>query len=679
MQKLSHCSWFRRLYPPCNLTRRAVLDAIRILGCITLIFAFCVIVNSAHALDSISFDTEFGGKGSGAGGFSKNIHINFDADNNIYISDADNKMVQKLSPDGQFIMQIPKEKADELLFNKPGDICVDSVGNIYVADFTATHIKDTDNPKIYIFVPCVYKFSPQGELIETFFVNKVDMRPKKVLPVRVIIDDDGKPAYGIQPKDYDRPLLVDVDSQSNLYALDVKNCVVFKLAPDGSEVLHFGQYGSGKGELDNASDIEIDREDNVFIADTGNHRVLKFNSQGQLQFTIGQKGRGNREFIKPLRITAMKNGDTLVKDSSQFVRASHKYSSYSIMGGDESPGSKITRSLIPNQMLGNTSELDNLRERIRLLEEAEYYDYYYDKENGDEKGEKEEDEERKAQLLRKTLYHSVIERIQRFNTRGAYRGRVIYKIDKQSAQHHDLNFLAMDPLGRVYLRDESELTIRRYTISGITLTPSHIDAVYTARPEYYEQNFLEDYEDVDKKPNLRDEENLFNLRQSLLLNYDLSERWNVTFRDTLSYRERDAQYFVAPKQEDSYNYGDEGTENIFDANLRFITNPNPYRYKELNLYSQLLYGTTNLHRDSIFTELNKEFSRHEGDSKTLILGIDWDVLTRANLAFEYLNLDPNYTSRNFTREYYDVAGNLYQLYRSQNKASIWVGELNIKF
>ena len=679
----------------CNLSVRKIRNLVYILICTTLI-SVCI-NNFSAAVESIKFDVTFGGKGSGDGGFGKNIHINFDADNNIYISDTDNKMVHKLSPDGQFIMQIPptpyplqgmggKEYSPEPLFDKPGDICVDTNGNIYVADTTATHIKNTAEPKIYIFGPCVYKFSPKGELINTFFTDKLDAYPKTTtaIPARVVIDENGQPGFGIQPKYYDRPLLIDVDSQNNLYTLDVKNSVVFKLAEDGSEILNFGQYGAGEGEFDDPSDIEIDHQDNILIVDKGNNRVLKFNSEGQFQLALGKKGRGNSEFVKPLRITVMQSGEILVKDASQFVRALHQHPFYEA-GGLSSTGDPYTRfssNFIPDQVWGGKSELELLRERIQLLEEAEYYRYYYDdKENGDKDDEKKqgEDEEQKAYLIKKTIYHNVIERIQKFSGNGKYKGRVIYKIDKQSEADHDLNFLAIDRLGRIYLRDASELTIRRYTISNITISPSKIDAVYTARPEYSDNRFLEDYEDIDTKPNLKDEEGMFNLRQSLLLNYDLSERWNLTFRDTAIYGERDNEYVVAPKAEDSYNTVDEGIDNTFQTNLKFVTNPNIYKYKELNLYSQVLYGTTDLSRNSIFTDLNLQKSEHEGEARALIFGIDWDILTKANLSFEYLDLNPNYTSRNFTREYYDVSGDLYEVYKSQNKARTLTGELNIKF
>jgi len=636
---------------------------------IVLFTLFCII-STTNAIDSIRFDLAFGGKGAGGGGFSKNVHINFDKDNNIYISDADNKIVQKLSPDGRFLMQIPREKTDEPLFEKPGDICVDVAGNIYVADTTATHIKSTENPKIYIFAPCIYKFSPDGKLLETFFVDRVDVRPKTVLPVRLMIDENGQSAFGIQPKGYDRPLLIDADSKQNLYALDVKNCVVFKLDQTGKEILNFGQYGADDGEFDDATDIKIDLSDNVLIADKGNHRVQKFNPDGKFQLAIGKKGRGDNEFIKPLHISVIPNGDILVKDSSQFTRTMRQHPFYESGLSDTGYSRPLPLTLRNDQQ----SDVDQLRERVRLLEEAEYYSYFDDDKGGDKK--EEENEEQKAYRLRKTVYHNVIERVQEFNSRGMHKKRIIYKIDKQSEQHHDLKFLSIDRLGRIYLLDESELTIMRYRIGGLV---TQVEAVYTARPEYSDSSFAEDYEDIDEETDLKDEEKIFNISQSFLINYDLSERWNLSFRDTVSYGERDAMNTTFAKLEDSYEYGNQGYDNIFDANLKFVTNPNAYRYKELNLYTQLLYGKTDFQGNAMFTDVNQQKSEQEGKSKGIIFGMDWDILSRANLSVEYLNLDPNYTSRNFTRKYWDVSGDLYEVFKSQNRASILAGELNIKF
>ena len=59
-----------------------------------------------------------------------------------------------------------------------------------------------------MFAPCVYKFSGTGELLDTYFVDPVDVHPKVVLPVNLIIDEEGKTAFAIQPKGHDRALRV---------------------------------------------------------------------------------------------------------------------------------------------------------------------------------------------------------------------------------------------------------------------------------------------------------------------------------------------------------------------------------------------------------------------------------------------------------------------------------------
>ena len=148
------------------------------------------------AADLIKLEHEFSGKGSTQGAFGKTIFLAFKQ--NIYVSDTENRLIQKLSPIGEFLLQIPEnpESYDNFL-RKPGHIAVDDNGNIYVADVTTHHIADTSEPKIYIFVPCVHKLSLTGELLDTYFVDLVDERPGVVIPAVHLVDEGGKIALGI--------------------------------------------------------------------------------------------------------------------------------------------------------------------------------------------------------------------------------------------------------------------------------------------------------------------------------------------------------------------------------------------------------------------------------------------------------------------------------------------------
>ena len=668
-----------------------------------LFIAFALFVwraSETFAVDFLKLEQEFSGKGSTGGFFSTNIHVGFDTEGNIYVSDADSRLIQKLSSTGEFIMQIPKEKTVDNILRKPGDITADGDGNIYVTDITAHHIEETAEPKIYLFAPCVYKFSPSGELIHTYFVDAVNVRPKYVLPARLIIDEEGKTAFGIQPKGHDRELLVDVNSQNQLYVLDRKNATVHKFDANGETLIEFGRYGAGNGEFDSdASDIEIDIEGNVLIADTGNHRVVKFDAEGQFMLSFGEKGRGDGEFIKPIVISALGTSEILVKDASQFKRflGSPLANFLEVispsgqgLAGVYPTGTGLidsvidtvrSRSPLLNQD-SQRSDLDYLHRRIRLLEEAEYRRYlneFADEEDDEDENKKEEDEDLKAKTIRETIYHNVIARVQRFDSAGRYRGHVIYEIDRQSAEDHDLVFLALDVLGHIYLRDESDLTIRQYSIEGFTIKPSHMNAIYNTRAINVDNDFTEDYEDIDAEADVDDKLNQLRLSNSFLWTYNLSERWNLTFADVFIYGEQDERYITPPKQEDSYKFDTETLTNTFAANLKFITNPNPYRYKELNLYAERIDGTTELHQNAIFQDLNRQGQEGEGDASSLAVGLNWDVLTNVNLWLEYSDLNPAQTSRNFVRRFFDVSGNLYEVFSSRNQAKQYLGELTIKF
>ena len=344
-------------------------------------------VNSAFAVSFLKFEREFSGKGSTDGAFSANIHVAFDAEGRIYVSDADNRLIQKLSPSGEFLMQIPEEpQAIDNKLKKPGDIVIDGNGNIYVAETTAHHIAETDDPKIYMFAPCVHKFDPSGKLIHTYFVDPVDVRPKQVLAASLIIDEEGKTAFGIQPKGHDRALLIAVNSQNQLFVLDAKRGRIYMFNAAGGKLHVFGRYGAGNGEFDrDASDIAIDTLDNVLIADTGNHRVVKFDSEGQFLLNFGVKGRNDGQFTKPVTIAPLITGEILVKDSSQFKRHLGELPSGGVLSlipptatgiEDAVVRSGRSRSALLGQGFTGQSNFDALNRRIRLLEEAEYRRYF---------------------------------------------------------------------------------------------------------------------------------------------------------------------------------------------------------------------------------------------------------------------------------------------------------------
>ncbi|MFC1718603.1 NHL repeat-containing protein [Candidatus Poribacteria bacterium] len=606
------------------------------------------------------FDKEFGGKGSGDGAFGKVINLAFDSEGNIYVSDKENKMIQKLDPEGNFLMQVPREETDTPLFNAPGDIAVDMQGNIYVADWTSEHIEVTENPRLYIYGPCVHKLSVAGTILHTFFISPASPKPKTVVPGTFIVDETGQYGWALRPKEYDRQLLVAADSREDVYILDIKNNAIHKYNSSGKLLLSFGGYGSGDGELDAPGDMLIDPEGNIVIADKGNHRVVKLDRTGNHVLSFGSKGQDAGQFIEPVSLAITRNGEILVKDSSKFERIGLKHP---FRGRQQTLGQEYVVQSYEDEYSDTTRELE---ERILRLEEAL-------EEGGDK-------EKAKEKLLAKhARYYTVIEKVQRFSSTGEYIGKAIYKIDKSNRELYDLAFLALGPQGRIYLRDSDRLVIRRYAIKGFVPRLSEVEATYTARAENLDENFMEDYGDIDEQADLEDTRLEQAIQQALMVNYDLTEKWNFSLQDVYVLSRRESTYETPPKPEDNYEYDDKGWDNNFGLNLKYIADTDPYKYREMNFYSQFLAGATDYHREAIFTNVNQERSDRDGENTGLVLGADLDIHRSMNVSLEYLRLTPGILSRNFRTELYSVSGDLFQISESFNRANVVIGELNIKF
>ena len=658
---------------------------------------FCLLgigLPSAFSVDFIQLEREFAGKGSTEGRFSKDIHLAFDRQN-IYVSDTENRLIQKLSATGEFLFQFPEvpESPDNIL-RKPGHLAVDSVGNIYVADVTVHHIPENTDPKVYMFAPCVHKFSPVGELLDTYFVDMVDVYPKVVLPASLILDKDGKAAFAIQPKGYDRALRVALNAENELYILDAERGRVHKFSADGEKVTTFGRYGAGVGEFDtDASDIAIDARGNVLIADTGNHRIVRFDAAGKSLGSFGRKGRGNGEFMKPMALVTLPTGEILVKDASQFRRKIGGLPEIVVLSPtltqltESAPGQTELADTINNatrsqygpfaQSPAVAADTAALNRRVRLLEEAEYSRYYAGETDAEDDAELAEELKRKD--LRLTLLHNVISRIQKFDSNGQYLGRIIYETDQLSEEKHDQTFLDIDASGHLYLRDDSDFTIAQYSITGFTVKPSHMNGFYSLRAANLYNEYFEDYEDIDFSTDVEDKLNQLEFKNLLGWTYSISEKWHLTFLDELTYAEQDERYITPAKVEDSYDFGTQALENAFAANLKFITNPNPYRYKELNLSVGRVDGTSDLTQDALYVDLNKQRRVDTGDASSTVIELNWDIWSRTNLWLRYADLNPAETSRNFIRRFYDVSGDLYEVFGSRNQARQFLGELTIKF
>jgi hypothetical protein len=215
--------------------------------------------------------TTFAGTGkygySGDGGPATSARLNgptgvaVDGQRNVYISDADNYRVRKVSPDGTITTVAGSGAsgssgdggpATSARLNQPEGVAVDGQGNLYIAD---------------AYVHRVRKVS-RGGTINAFAGGGSAL-------------GDGGPATSAQ---LSQPFGVAVDGQGNVYISEYADHRVRKVSPAGA-ITTFAGTGAGgysgdggpatSARLYSPYGVAVDGQGNVYVAEYGNGTIRK--------------------------------------------------------------------------------------------------------------------------------------------------------------------------------------------------------------------------------------------------------------------------------------------------------------------------------------------------------------------------------------------------------------------
>ena len=139
----------------------------------------------------------WGKVGSEPGQLNAPSGIQFDAEDNVLISDSGNDRIQKFTKNGEYISGWGSTGSGEGEFNHPWGLCLDKDGNVYVADWGNNRVQ---------------KFNADGEYLMSFGSSH---------------DDGG---------DLDHPAGVAVDSEGDVYVSDWGNRRVQIYEPGGEVI-----------------------------------------------------------------------------------------------------------------------------------------------------------------------------------------------------------------------------------------------------------------------------------------------------------------------------------------------------------------------------------------------------------------------------------------------------------
>lgn len=222
-------------------------------------------------------------------------------DGGLFVTDAVTGLVRQISIHGDVttfagggVFGSVDGKGSNASFVSLGGLALDTLGNLYVAEFFGHFIR---------------RITPDAD-VTTFAGNGTSQ------------SQDGKG----RAASFNNPASVAIGSHGEIYVIELDGQVVRKIMPDGevstlagSGVPAFADGTGNAASFQNAYGIAIDKADNLYVADTGNHRIRKITPAGVVTTLAGSGQSGSADGIGDAASFNFPSGLTVDDDGNVYV------------------------------------------------------------------------------------------------------------------------------------------------------------------------------------------------------------------------------------------------------------------------------------------------------------------------------------------------------------------------
>jgi RHS repeat-associated protein len=223
------------------------------------------------------FVSEFGVKGTESGQFIDPGDVAVDSKGNLWVLDYGNDRVEEFTEKGEFIKAFGSEGSGNGQLKEPGSLAVDSKGNIWVADTVNRRVEE---------------FNEKGEYVKSV----------------------GSPGSGGGEFSLRSPEGLAIDAHGDIWA-DTSNGRIEEFNEKGEFMLSASSEGEESGELNNPAALAVGPGGDVWVVDGGGEQIEVFSEKGEFVREFGGRGGGEPGHLeRPYGIALDSSGDSWVGD-----------------------------------------------------------------------------------------------------------------------------------------------------------------------------------------------------------------------------------------------------------------------------------------------------------------------------------------------------------------------------